>query len=403
MKKTVLLILSGLLLICILESCGNQVATKAGNTETEIVTGADQTDKYLPDLQGKRVAMAINNSSIIGDKLSLDSLLSLGINVVKVFTPEHGMRGDNSYDSIDAQTGIPTISLFRGKHKPTPEDLEGIDVVIFDKQDVGTRFYTYLATLHYVMEACAENDVEVIVLDRPNPNDSYVDGPVLEAEFKSFVGLNPVPIVHGMTFGEYAHMLNGEGWLENGVQCKLKVVEMSNYKHGKPYILPIKPSPNLNTQQSILLYPSLCLFEGTVISEGRGTCMPFQILGHPDLKDKYTFKFTPVSIPTMSTNPKHLNVDCYGIDLRDYDTDIFEKTGKLNLGWLLELYNAYPDKAGFFREGQDGRYSFDRLAGTDKLRQQIIAGKTESEIRKSWEPELTEFKKIREKYLIYEQ
>jgi len=402
MKNIILSILSGLLMIIISVSCGNQVPSKISQNEAEIITGADQTDKYVPYLQGKNVAMAINNSSTIGSQLSLDSLLALGINVVKVFTPEHGMRGDNNYDSIDAKTGIPTISLFRGKHKPTKEDLAGIDVVIFDKQDVGTRFYTYLATLHYVMEACAENNVELLLLDRPNPNDSYVDGPVLEEEFKSFVGLNPVPIVHGMTFGEYAHMLNGEGWLENGVRCELKVVEMLNYKHGKPYTLPIKPSPNLNTQQSILLYPSLCVFEGTVISEGRGTCMPFQILGHPDFKGVYDFKFTPVSIPTMSTHPKHMNLDCYGIDLRDFDTDIFKKTGRLNLSWVIDMYKAYPDKDGFFRQGQDGRYSFDRLAGTDKLRQQIIAGKTEDEIRKSWEPELSEFKKIREKYLIYD-
>jgi uncharacterized protein YbbC (DUF1343 family) len=345
--------------------------------------------------------MAINNSSTIGNALSLDSLLSLGVNVKKVFTPEHGLRGDNVYDSIDSRTGLPAVSLFRGKHKPTKEDLEGIDMVIFDKQDVGTRFYTYLATLHYVMEACAENNVEVIVLDRPNPNDSYVDGPVLEEQFKSFVGLNPVPIVHGMTFGEYAGMLNGEGWLANGVQCKLKVVTLLNYKHGKPYILPVKPSPNLNTQQSILLYPSLCWFEGTVISEGRGTCMPFQILGHPALKDKYDFNFTPVSIPAMSTNPKHLGETCYGLDLRNYDTDRFRKTGKLNLDWLLELYNAYPDKENFFRQGTDGSYSFDRLVGNDQLRKQIIEGLTEKEIRNSWEPGLSEFKKIREKYLIY--
>ncbi|HPK05955.1 MAG TPA: DUF1343 domain-containing protein, partial [Bacteroidales bacterium] len=325
----------------------------------------------------------------------------LGINIKKVFTPEHGLRGDNVYDSIDSRTGLPTVSLFGAKNKPTKEDLEGIDVVIFDKQDVGTRFYTYLATLHYVMEACAENNVEVIVLDRPNPNDSYVDGPVLEEQFKSFVGLNPVPIVHGMTFGEYAQMLNGEGWLANGVQCKLKVITILNYEHGKPYILPIKPSPNLNTQQSILLYPSLCWFEGTVISEGRGTCMPFQILGHPALKGKYTFSFTPVSIPTMSTNPKHLGETCYGLDLRNYDTDKFRKTGKLNLDWLLELYSAYPDKENFFRQGRDGSYSFDRLVGTDQLRLQIIKGLTEREIRNSWEPKLSEFKKIREKYLIY--
>ncbi|HQH23004.1 MAG TPA: DUF1343 domain-containing protein [Bacteroidales bacterium] len=401
MKKSVFFELLFLTSLIITAGCGNQTSYRGNNVDGEIITGADQTAEYVPYLKGKNVAMAINNSSTIGNELSLDSLLSLGINIKKVFTPEHGLRGDNVYDSIDSRTGLPTVSLFGAKNKPTKEDLEGIDVVIFDKQDVGTRFYTYLATLHYVMEACAENNVEVIVLDRPNPNDSYVDGPVLEEQFKSFVGLNPVPIVHGMTFGEYAQMLNGEGWLANGVQCKLKVITILNYEHGKPYILPIKPSPNLNTQQSILLYPSLCWFEGTVISEGRGTCMPFQILGHPALKGKYTFSFTPVSIPTMSTNPKHLGETCYGLDLRNYDTDKFRKTGKLNLDWLLELYSAYPDKENFFRQGRDGSYSFDRLVGTDQLRLQIIKGLTEREIRNSWEPKLSEFKKIREKYLIY--
>ncbi|NLO02163.1 MAG: DUF1343 domain-containing protein [Bacteroidales bacterium] len=401
MKKSVFFELLLLTFLTVTIGCGNQTGERKGDAVGEIITGADQTDEYVPYLKGRNVAMAINNSSTIGNALSLDSLLSLGVNVKKVFTPEHGLRGDNVYDSIDSRTGLPAVSLFRGKHKPTKEDLEGIDMVIFDKQDVGTRFYTYLATLHYVMEACAENNVEVIVLDRPNPNDSYVDGPVLEERFKSFVGLNPVPIVHGMTFGEYAGMLNGEGWLANGVQCKLKVVTLLNYKHGKPYILPVKPSPNLNTQQSILLYPSLCWFEGTVISEGRGTCMPFQILGHPALKDKYDFNFTPVSIPAMSTNPKHLGETCYGLDLRNYDTDRFRKTGKLNLDWLLELYNAYPDKENFFRQGTDGSYSFDRLVGNDQLRKQIIEGLTEKEIRNSWEPGLSEFKKIREKYLIY--
>jgi uncharacterized protein YbbC (DUF1343 family) len=368
-----------------------------GQNNSVIVTGADQTNEYLSYLRGKNVAVTINQSSIIGDRVSLDSLISLGIKVVIGFNPEHGFRGGNNYSTTDEKTGIPIKSLYRrGTNKPTPEDLKGVDVMIFDMQDVGTRFYTYSSTLHYVMEACAENNIELIVLDRPNPNDSYVDGPVLEEKFKSFVGLDPVPIVHGMTFGEYAGMINGEGWLENNIKCKLKVIKMMNYIHGKQYYLPVPPSPNLNTQQSILLYPSLCLFEGTVISQGRGTYFPFQVLGNPELKDKYKFSFKPVSINGMSVSPPHLDKDCFGLDLRKYDTNVFSKTGRINLSWLIEFYNAYPNKDEFFKKDK-----FDSLAGTNKLREQIIAGKTEKEIRDSWEPGLSQYKAIREKYLIY--
>src|SRR5512133_1856673 len=314
------------------------ITTCFSQNKSEIVTGADQTDKYVPYLKGKNVAMTINQSSMIGDQMSLDSLLALGINVVIGYNPEHGFRGSNNYSEIDEKTGIHIKSLYRtGTNKPLPEDLAEVDVMIFDIQDVGTRFYTYLSTLHYVMEACAENDVELLVLDRPNPNDFYVDGPIMEEAFKSFVGLDPIPIVHGMTFGEYAELLNGEGWLANKIKCRLKVIKMLNYEHGKPYILPIPPSPNLNTQQSILLYPSLCWFEGTVISQGRGTNFPFTVLGNPELNNLYSFSFTPVSIPGMSTNPQHMGKICYGVDLRNYDTDIFRKTGKLNLSWLIEF------------------------------------------------------------------
>lgn len=372
-----------------------------GQNGQDIVTGADQTERYLSSLVGKNVAMTINQTSTIGTKLSLDSLLSLGIKVVKGFGAEHGFRGGNSYDSVDVKTGVPTISLYRGKNKPTKEDLAGVDVMIFDMQDVGTRFYTFLATLHYIMEACAENDVELIILDRPNPNDSYIDGPVLEEQQKSFVGLNPIPILHGMTFGEYALMINGEGWLANKIQCKLKIITMLNYSHGKPYTLPIPPSPNLNTQQSILLYPSLCLFEGTVISQGRGTkpLIAFTVLGNPDLKGKYPFSFKVINRGRDNSVPT--TTKCYGLDLRSYDTNIFKETGRINLSWLIELYNAYPDKANFFKKGTNGSYYFDKLAGTSKLREQIIAGKTEQEIRDSWEPALSQYKEMRKKYLIY--
>ena len=392
MKKMNVSLLS-ILLFALVINC-------AGPDNSAILPGADQTSEYLPFLKGKNVALTMNHSSVIGETSILDSLVSLGIKVVRAFGPEHGIRGDASAgveieNDIDEKTGVPVVSLYGDNYKPTPEDLAGVDIMIYDIQDVGVRFYTYLSTLDYVMEACAENNVEVIVLDRPNPNDSYVDGPIREEKLKSFVGMDPIPIVHGMTFGEYARMANGEGWLENGITCDLKVIEMLNYEHGKPYISPVPPSPNLNTQQSILLYPSTCLFEGTIISQGRGTYFPFQVLGNPELKEKYTFSFTPVPIAGMSEHPPHVNQECFGLDLRNYNTDIFIETGRINLSWLMELYNAYPFKDKFFNN------YFDKLAGTVNLKEQIIAGKTEEEIRDSWEPGLSQYKTMRTKYLIY--
>ncbi|MBS1529062.1 MAG: DUF1343 domain-containing protein, partial [Bacteroidetes bacterium] len=255
--------------------------------------------------------------------------------------------------------------------------------------------YTYLSTLHYVMEACAENHVELIILDRPNPNGYFVDGPVLDTAYRSFVGLDPIPIVHGMTFGEYAQMLNGEGWLKDHIQCKLKVIRVLNYTHATPYEPPISPSPNLNTYKSILLYPGLCLFEGTTISMGRGTMFPFQVLGHPLLKDKYSFSFTPVSVPGMSEDPPHKGQVCYGVDLRNNDIDSIRKSGRVNILWLIKLYKDFPDKQHFFNG------YFTKLAGNKELQKQIEEGKNEAEIRESWESGLSRFKKIREKYLLY--
>lgn len=379
----------------------------SSSQDLNIITGADQTEKYLTYLKGKKVGMVINNTSIIGSKSSVDSLISLGIRVVKILGPEHGFYGNASNgakvdDSIDPKKGIPVISLY-GKHvKPTKEDLAGIDMLIFDIQDVGARFYTYISTLHYVMEACAENNLELMIWDRPNPNGFYVDGPVLDEKFKSFIGMHPVPIVHGMTIAEYAQMINGEGWLKNKIVCKLKIIPLKNYTHSKLYTLPIHPSPNLNSQQAILLYPSLCLFEGTVISIGRGTYFPFQVLGNPELKSKYDFNFTPLSIQGMSETPLHQNLTCYGIDLRKYDTHKIVKAGKLNLSWLIELYRAYPFKEKFFDHTQNKQMNnFDRLAGTDKLKAQIIAQKPEDEIRLSWEPALAQYKLLRSRYLLY--
>ena len=346
--------------------------------------------------------MVVNQTSVIGKHYisSVDSLLKLGIRIKKIYGPEHGFRGDVSNgasvnDATDPKTGIPVISLY-GKHfKPTVDDLKGIDLIIFDIQDVGVRFYTYLSTLHYVMEACAENNIELLILDRPNPNAFYVDGPVLDTAYRSFVGMHPVPIVYGMTIAEYAQMINGEGWLKNHVKCKLKIIKIANYNHSTPYVLPLSPSPNLNTGQSVLLYPGVCLFEGTTLSLGRGTMFPFQVLGHPAFKGKYNFIFTPVSIKGMSEDPPQKDKVCYGIDLRNYDTDSIRVSGKMNILWLMKLYKEFPDKAHFFNN------YLTKLAGNEQLRKQIEAGDTEDKIRQSWEPALSRFKITRKKYLLY--
>jgi uncharacterized protein YbbC (DUF1343 family) len=372
-----------------------------------IVTAADQTEKYVPYLKGKRIGMVVNPSSQIGGKASVDSLKLLGVNIVRIFGPEHGFRGDASNgasvdDSIDPKTGIQVVSLYGKTGKPNPKDLNDIDLIIYDLQDVGARYYTYLATLHRVMEACAENKKELLILDRPNPNGYMVDGPVLDMKLRSGIGYHPVPIAHGMTVGEYAQMINGEGWLAGGVKCQLKIIMVANYKHSMPYTLIVHPSPNLNTQQSIMLYPSLCLFEGTIISQGRGTHFPFCVLGNPSLKGLYSFSFTPVSIKGMSETPLFENVACYGLDLRNYDTHKLIKSQHINLGWLIEMYKAYPEKEHFFDARQSKQIGdFDKLAGTTSLKEQIIAGKTETEIRKSWEPQLTQFKKMHRQYLLY--
>jgi len=366
------------------------------------LTGADRTALYVNYLKNKSIAMVLNQTSVIGKNhtASADSLLKSGVHITKIFGPEHGFRGTASNgasvnDSVDPKTGIPVVSLYGKHYKPTPGDLKGIELVVFDIQDVGTRFYTYLSTLHYVAEACAENNIELMILDRPNPNGFYIDGPVLDTAYRSFVGLDPIPVVHGMTFGEYAQMLNGEGWLKGHVQCRLKIIKMAGYSHSMPYTLPVNPSPNLNTAQSILLYPSLCLFEGTTLSLGRGTMFPFQVLGHPLLKDKYGFSFTPVSIPGMSEDPPQKDKLCYGIDLRNFDTNNIRSSKKIDILWMKKLYDVFPDKAHFFNA------YLTKLAGTDQLRKQIEGGKNEQEIRASWEPALSKYKQMRKKYLLY--
>jgi uncharacterized protein YbbC (DUF1343 family) len=423
MKSSLSLLINASLLIASLKTCGNTpnqpiagdvIATdstvlthSAAVGKTTMLTGAEQTGKYLPSLKGKRVGMVVNPTSIIGKQTSVDSLLTLGVNIVKIFGPEHGFRGNASAgatvnDAVDEKTGIKAVSLY-GKHeRPTTEDLADLDVIIFDIQDVGVRFYTYINTLQHVMEACAENNKELVILDRPNPNGFYIDGPILDPKLASGIGLQPIPIVHGLTVGEYAQMLNGEGWLRNKEKCKIIIVKVANYTHDLPYDLPVKPSPNLNTQQSILLYPTLCLFEGTILSQGRGTQFPFTVLGAPALKGKYNFSFTPESIKGMAETPLHQDTPCYGLDLRRYDLTKIRNEKALNIKWLIELYQAYPNKADFFNNKLSKQMNnFDRLAGVSSLKQQIIAGKTEKEIRASWAPGLTAYKNIRAKYLLY--
>ncbi|RXQ87781.1 DUF1343 domain-containing protein [Ancylomarina salipaludis] len=369
------------------------------NKADKIRPAAECFSTYQSILKGKKVALVANQASLVGGDHLVDFLLSKNINLIKIFSPEHGFRGnvdagEKVMDGIDPKTKRPIVSLY-GKHKkPYPDDLKGVDMVVFDLQDVGVRFYTYLSTLHYVMEACAENQVPLLVLDRPNPNAHYIDGPVLESDCKSFVGLHSVPIVYGMTIGEYALMINGEKWLKNGIQCQLTVVPCENWTRNSRYELPVKPSPNLPNYQAIQLYPSLCFFEGTVMSAGRGTDYPFQIYGHPKM-NKTKFEFKPRSIPGASKNPKFKGRVCQGEDLRTINIDSFRLKKQLDLSFLLKAYSELKDSTQFFNT------FFEKLAGTKGLRQQIIQGQSENQIRKSWQGNLDKFKMIRQKYLLY--
>lgn len=398
-----------------ISACGqNSHSTKVGDKvdlhpikRSQIMTGAEQTEKYLPLLNGKRVGMVVNPTSIIGKVTSVDSLLKRGVKIQKIFGPEHGFRGDASAgvtvdDAVDVKTGIKAVSLY-GKHStPTKDDLADIDIMVFDIQDVGVRFYTYINTLQHVMEACAANNKELLILDRPNPNGYLIDGPILDPQFKSGIGIQPIPIAHGLTIGEYAQMLNGEGWLKDKVKCKITVIKNANYNHDMEYTLPVKPSPNLNTQQAILLYPSTCLFEGTYLNHGRGTMFPFTVVGAPYLKGKFDFSFTPKSIKGMSETPLFQDQICYGLDLRAYDVRQLTASKKINLSWLIALYNASPKKEDFFNTKLSKEMgTIERLVGVADFRQQIIAGKSEKEIRASWEPGLSAYKTMRKKYLLY--
>jgi uncharacterized protein YbbC (DUF1343 family) len=370
------------------------ISLTAAAQPPKLKTGADQLDIVLAKLGEKRVGLLINQTSLIGNTHLADTLKSCKARLVKIYAPEHGFRGTADAgevvkDGIDTKTGLPVVSLYGSNKKATPEQLSDIDVVVFDVQDVGTRFFTYISTLTYMMEACAESNKKLIVLDRPNPNGSYVDGPIMQPEFKSFVGMHPVPIVHGMTIGEYAQMVNGEGWLTGGTKCDLEVVVMKNWKHSDPYHVPVRPSPNLPNDHGIGLYPSTCLLEGTALSVGRGTQTPFELLGHPSMKS-LSFTFTPVSIDGMAKTPPLQDQLCYGIDLRK------EKIPhKVDLQYVITLYNAFPDKEKFFIP------YFEKLAGTKELREQIKKGMTDQQIHATWKKGLDAFKEKRKKYLLY--
>lgn len=390
-----------------LMSSGSRQTTNDTEQVKKIKTGAEQTEKYLPYLRDKRVAILGKPTSVIGKTNLVDTLKSLGINIVKVFGPEHGFRGNASAgakvnDEVDSATGIPIISLYGKKSKATKEDLADVDVVIYDLQDVGCRFYTDINALARMMESCAETNKELLILDRPDPNGYLIDGPVLDMKLKSGIGMFPIPISYGMTPGEFAQMLNGEGWLTNKVKCNIKIIPLANYNHDMEYTLPVKPSPNLNTQQSILLYPSMCMFEGTILNYGRGTYFPFTVLGAPALKGKYKFSFVPDSIKGMSETPLWRGQTCYGIDLRKYNTNILRKSRRINISWIQEMYNAYPDKAKFFDYKQSKEIgNIDLRTGDSKFKEQIAANVPEEEIRKTWEPALSQFKEMRKKYLLY--
>lgn len=396
-----------LLFVLLVFSCGNSVSKVKGEgkrekgkvldsikSEKKIILGADNSTKYLPILKNKKVGVLTNQTGILSDGTHLvDFLLEQKVQVTKIFAPEHGFRGtadagEHIANGKDSKTGLPIISLYGNNKKPKPEQLTGIDVMIFDIQDVGARFYTYISTLHYVMEACAEQNIPLLVLDRPNPNIDIVDGPILEEEFKSFVGMHKIPVLHGMTIGEYAKMINGEKWLKNGIQCKLTVIPCENYTRNMSYSLPVKPSPNLPNDQAINLYASLCFFEGTNVSVGRGTEKQFQIYGSPYLP-KSDFSFIPKP-NEGAKDPLYNGKECHGVDLSE-----IEKVNRLELKWLIKAYNETDDKSKFFNS------FFTKLAGTKKLQQKIESGAFEDDIRASWQEGLDKFKEMRKLYLIY--
>lgn len=405
------------IIVCIAFSCGNISSQSVASnksikriTKNEIDTNSFFTkpitpaaynfDAYLTLINEKNIAVVVNQTSEINNTHLVDTLLKLNQKIKKIFAPEHGFRGDHSAGAsvksgIDVKTKLPIISLYGNHKKPTKEDLSNIDIVVFDIQDVGARFYTYLSTMHYVMEACAEQNIKIIVLDRPNPNGFYVDGPILEKEHSSFVGMHPIPIVHGMTLGELALMINGEGWLNNKIKADLTVIKVGNYHHNRTFTLPVKPSPNLPSQASIYLYPSLCLFEGTNVSVGRGTDKPFECFGKPGLKE-VNYHFTPKSIAGVADNPPFNGIVCNGVLLSSFGENYLPNYQRIYLEWLILTYKQAKEKnEPFFND------FFTKLAGTKTLQAQIEAGKTQQEIYDSWKTGLETFKNLRKPYLLY--
>lgn len=410
MKKTVIFIsMFAIIFVC----CNNTGKSNITNTEQEplikedttVYPGIYQTEQYFSLLEGKKTGIVSNQTGIINNIHLTDTLLASGIDVVKVFCPEHGFRGladagakvDNS---TDPKTGLPIISLYGKNKKPSVEQMQGLDIVVFDLQDVGVRFYTYISTLHYVMEACAENNIPLIILDRPNPNAHYIDGAILDtANHRSFIGMHPVPVVYGMTIGEYGKMINGEKWLKNGIQCELTVIPCKNYNHNTKYSLPVKPSPNLPNDRSIELYPTLCFFESTILSIGRGTNKQFQIIGHPSFANikEADFEFTPM--PNEGATDPVLNAQkCFGFDLSANNSIFDWKDNQLNIGLIIKVYQLFPEKEKFFKKSN----SIELLAGYSDFRKQIENGSSEEDIRKGWQQGIENFKITRLKYLIYE-
>ena len=405
-------------------SAGSQNDTDVNTTENEPViedsvivaekmycnddvrVGAEITEAYFPMMEGMKIAVVGNQSSMVGETHLVDTLLGAGLDVVRVFSPEHGFRGtadagEKVNSEIDEKTGLAIFSLYGTNRKPSASQLSGIDVVIFDIQDVGVRFYTYISTLHNVMEACAEQGVKLMILDRPNPNGHYVDGPVLKEDFSSFVGMHPVPVVHGMTVGEYAQMINGEKWLAGGIECPMRIIPCEGWDHAKYYELPIAPSPNLPDMASVYLYPSLCFFEGTTVSIGRGTDTPFQLIGHPDYKiDSLGLSFSFVPQPNGgSKHPKLEGETCFGTDLSALDLSEFRTKGELDLSYLFDFYQNLDHGKSFFLPNN----FIDLLAGSSDLRKGIMDGVTLDEMRAKWDVEITAFKEMRQAYLIYEE
>ncbi len=384
-------------IISILNTCCAH-ATQKPSVDPSIEAGAAQTQLYVPLLKNKKIALVANHTSMVGNTHLVDTLIRSGIKIIKIFAPEHGFRGTHDAgkviaDSMDLKTGIPVISLYGVKKKPSVSDMQGIDVMIFDIQDVGVRFFTYISTLHYIMEACAENNISLFILDRPNPLGFYTDGTVLDLKYQSFVGMHPVPVVYGMTIGELALMINGEKWLKDGASCELSVIPCKNYDHNSRYQLPVPPSPNLNSMESVYLYPSLCFFEGTIMSVGRGTEFPFRVAGSPDYPVK-SFSFTPVS-NTSNKDPLYKNSVCFGLDLRAFTKEQLQSQCNIQLSWILQAYQTFPKNKAFFNA------YYNSLAGNNLLKQQITNLKSEAEIRDSWKEDLLQFRSIRKKYLIY--